>query len=55
MTIVHMLILSHYIRFLTKNSAKNRKIMISAVVQREIAPNDLAIRNIIGPNDKTAE
>ena len=50
-----MLIVSHYTRFATKNSAKITKIMIRPVVQRLIAPNDRAIKNIMGPKAKTAE
>jgi hypothetical protein len=49
-----MLILSHYMRFATKNSAKNRKDAIRPMVQILITPKDLAIRSIIGPKDITA-
>lgn len=43
-----MLILSHYARFMTKNSAREIKTIISPIVQILTAPNDLAISNIIG-------
>jgi len=50
-----MLILSHYTRFATKNSAKNKKKMINPIVQRLMTPKDRAINSIMGPKDKTAD
>jgi len=49
-----MLILPHYIRFATKNSPKNTKIAIKDMVQRLIAPNERAIKSMIGPKAITA-
>ena len=45
----------YYARFATKNSAKNKKKMISPIVQRLMTPKDRAINNMIGPKDKTAD
>ncbi|MEE0888048.1 MAG: hypothetical protein U0L97_02440 [Candidatus Saccharimonadaceae bacterium] len=50
-----MLILSHYIRFATKNSAKQMNRHTNPTVHRFITPKEYVISSMMGAKANTAE